>query len=571
MTNRSASIIPHLREHKPRAIPTHQLVPSHPISAAPSAIPQPLPAAVAHVSQPLEHVLTTLPYSTSHHEQNSPFPRHPVTTNIQPALSVTPSSVTKTRKRFRKKANGLFGDQTELKKRMSKLIIKADKPKLVQKPVSALNNLDPQRPFQFLPAAKTIIKHLTATMSPLSQFQNANCEKTAEPKDSLEFVMLDDTASRSIGSLEKIDVLRNTVGKLTLLSNEQFLSILGLGRSSHDHKKPYDKHRSHVIGQRITPPFRPLPRPEGGRQQWETLDANNSPTKSADRTGLPAVLRCKTRRLDRGYRRVDVLRARFQWSTGTEATTTPSSVTSAQALHDTLPDGTRSTPTKRTRRRKPPGWDKDEGKPSLNDRDVLLEVEAQYQEPNSLEQAQDINRQETSPIIRKRQRVSSSENSTDTESEENCEGESNHWENLDTRRHTKRIRPSRPDSEKCHSNNVSEGHNALKILVEAATGRTPMHREAKHSEGPRYSTQDDEESTDIKKSQRGSELDTNGIRERHEQSQTRKRRQLLRNSPRKRAHDTHNERRTRSWQGEDLGENARDANYCREKRRRKLH
>lgn len=559
MTNRSASIIPHLREHKPRAIPTHQLVPSHPISAAPCAIPQPLPAAVPHVSQPSEHVLTTPPHSTSPHEQQSPPSRRPVTTNIQPDLSVTPSFVTKTRKRFRKKANGLFGDQTELKKRMSKLIIKADKPKLVQNPVSASNSLHSQRPFQFLPAAKTIIKHLTATMSPLSQDQNANCEKSAESNDSLRFIMLDDTASGPMGSLEKIDVLRNTMGKLTPRSNEKFLSILGLGKSSHDRKKPYSQHQAYIIGQRITPPFRPLPRPEKGQQQWATLDNNNSSTKNVDRTGLPAVLRCKTRRLDRGYRRADVLRARFQWSTGTEVTTAPSSGTSAQALHDTLPGGTRSTPTKRTRRRKLPGWNKDEEKASLNDGDVLLQVEAQYQEQNSLERAQDINRQEMSPNVRKRQRASLIENSTDTESEENCEGESNHWENFDTYRHTKRIRPSRPDSEKRRSDNVPEAHNALTILVEAATGRTPMHREAKHSKEP----------TGIEKSQHGSELDTYAIQERHEQSQTSKRHQLPRNSHRKRACDTHNERHTRSWQGEELSENAKDVNNYREKRRRK--
>lgn len=569
MTNRSASIIPHLREHKPRTIPTHHLVPSHPISAAPCAIPQPLPEAEADVAQPSRHALTTpQPQYASSYELRSSSPARSVIHGPPPISPITPNSVTKTRKRFRKKANGLFGDQTELKKRMSKLITKADSSKLVRPVVTNLKNSHSrtQRSFQSLPAARAIIKHLTATISSLAHDPSLTAGGASVSRDSLEFIKLDETAIAAVGSLEKLDVLRNSMGKLTPLSTEQFLSTLGVGRSPRDIKKPFERDLIQGIGQRITPPSRPPPDPEGLQQ---TPKIEIAPPKSVDRTGLPAVLRCKTRRVDRGYRRADVLRARLRWTAGTEATTPSSATSAAAAHHDTLLERTRTISSERTPPREPPIQNDEKRKGSFNDRVMLIDVESQHQETGSVEQELESHHQEISPRIRKRRRAAREDSRSGTAETESHDRHSQYRERFDTSSFTKRRRPSRPDLEKHDPDDVSEAHNALKILVEAATGRTGAHREINHPEQPVIGTGDDnDELASIEKAKNASELDTHNTHEHQELTQKCKRCQLPK-SHRKRMRDKSSEDHARIWQGEDLSETVSNANECTDKRRRK--
>lgn len=532
MTNRSPSIIPHLREHKPRAIPTHHLVPSHPISVAPCAIPQPVPQSVTSIPDRSERILATQSSHSASHELRSPTQVRQITGSSRPALLATPNSISRPRKRFRKKANGLFGDQTELKQRMSKLIMKTDNQKLVQQAGNVLKDpcLHPHQSFDFLPAAKTIVKHLTASVSSVTQSQNLHDDETTKPSNSIDFVSLLDTHSNAVESLEKVNILRKMMGKLTPHSNEQFLATLGLGKSTPDTKKSIARNRTD-FARDITPPARPLPNLESEHQDQNPIEVKTLSSKTIERSGLPAVLRCKTRRLDRGYRRADVLRARLQGNAETEAATTPSSVTSAAAhCESTLDGGTTPPQTKSTRRRY--SQNRAEKRGRQNEEDVLLEMESRYQR-SSAEQAPDVDNRESQIRVRKRRRVPETENTVPSDEKQET-GNSYHNETNETDRFSKQVQTDRSNPEQHDQvHTASEDHTGLEMLVEAATGRTNAQKEGGRLEKP-----DDLVEEDVGKVECIARDDrlvhSNGIHEHHAQIQRQPRSNVRRTDTRRR-------------------------------------
>ena len=104
------------------------------------------------------------------------------------------------------------------------------------------------------------------------------------------------TASRVLGSPERWKKVCMNMGRLSPQSNEAFFEELQLGTPPRERKR--------VRKNMPCPPA--LPFLEGGEE-----DAGRSPT-CVERTGAPAKLRRKARRLERGYRRDDVLRVRLQ-------------------------------------------------------------------------------------------------------------------------------------------------------------------------------------------------------------------------------------------------------------------
>lgn len=250
---------------------------------------------------------------------------------VEPCTPQTP----KPRKRFRKKVNGLFGDQTDLKRRMAKLL----------RDISAadvLANCDHMGTPRGGPANNTDIP-LTLTLSQgviqrlnlskSSHNQAANQEATtthlelmdavdnnlvtAQQSREFDFPELTATASRILGSPERLREVHRTMGRLSPRSNEQFIEEMQLGKSP---KVEHSKRESNADEAKPNPPL--LPRSavidmEGRRRILEM-----SPV-SADRTGTPAVLRRKVRRIERGYRSADILQVRLYGNSSTDQGISP--------------------------------------------------------------------------------------------------------------------------------------------------------------------------------------------------------------------------------------------------------
>lgn len=166
---------------------------------------------------------------------------------------------------------------------MSKLLRNADPTNLL---VALGNDMEPPpRPPPSLPIADGLLETLPA-------FPKAP-PPTAQDFDLPAFV---DTARRLLGSPERLQTVRRTMGRLSPRSNDRFLTELELGTPP---SPP-------VRDGGLTPP--PLP-------SVGSSEPDSSPV-AMERTGAPAVLRRKARRLDRGYRCADVLRARLGDSPG---------------------------------------------------------------------------------------------------------------------------------------------------------------------------------------------------------------------------------------------------------------
>lgn len=315
MADKITTILPFVRKHKPRAVPVRGSAPSHAVVRAPRAI-------VEHNESVVRDVLHSSPTPRRISLESSLFPHERRSSSniltLRPSSlsTVVPSAhISKPRKRFRKKVNGLFGDQTELKKRMSKLIRDSD----------ALNTEEGSRGLEagpndcenssgaLLPAAKSIIAHLEATGQSIKSGSEAN-EESARMSDSFDFVKLTETACKVVGSPERLAVLRRTMGTLSPRRNDRFIEELKLGKSS-----PAPRNPEQDCNGLIAPPPRPIVVSDVLRRDIEKLGAANLSPVSVDRTGAPAVLRCRARRLDRGYRCADVLRARLHSSTLAES------------------------------------------------------------------------------------------------------------------------------------------------------------------------------------------------------------------------------------------------------------
>lgn len=319
MTDGPGPMHQYVRKHKPRVLP-HLPAPVHTIAPIPRAVVGSRTAARLE----LQHARS----DEARSEPSSELPLLPSIRAVQTASSSRPSSssnvplstgATKPRKRFRKKVNGLFGDQTDLKKRMDKLLRKTDASEIVFSADAADSDVVTRHreSAQSLPAAKSIIDHLAAA-SPSPQPQDTESTHAVTPTDSFDFVELTETANKMLGSPEKFANLRKIMGKLSPRSNERFLEELDLGRPSRSLKKnELDKRPENV-----TPPVLPLVNEYKSDKNRADEVLALSPV-SVERTGAPAVLRRKARRLDRGYRCADVLRARLRGGISREALALP--------------------------------------------------------------------------------------------------------------------------------------------------------------------------------------------------------------------------------------------------------
>lgn len=333
-----------VRKSKPRktaaAVPPHNVVPA-PLAlvratsatAVVRAMPRPAP-------QPCSSDPTDLPLPSA-------VPR-PVPL-LEPTSPTVPTP--KPRKRFRKKVNGLFGDHTELKKRMNRLLLNTDSTTTrstprgptdsaaapAERPVSPILHASP---LPKLPPAYAVVERLNAgamTNAPSSSRTGIALKSSLSPsellkdqdekmKEKLLFKCdkVDDddvkslrsfdtpafvaTASRAVGSPERLRAISRNMGRLSPRSNARFLEEVLVGSE-------LTPRRVKVTDDgKLTPPH--LPSVDSSEFETEKPSPPQdskfalSPV-SVERTGAPAVLRRKVRRLDRGYRSEDVRRARL--------------------------------------------------------------------------------------------------------------------------------------------------------------------------------------------------------------------------------------------------------------------
>eukprot|EP00177_Eucheuma_denticulatum_P005557 GFKZ01010102.1.p1 GENE.GFKZ01010102.1~~GFKZ01010102.1.p1 ORF type:complete len:521 (+),score=68.56 GFKZ01010102.1:176-1738(+) len=321
--------------------PHLELAPAPP-TPAPSTPAPPTPAPAAHpaTSTPPASVAAPAPIA-QHVPPPTPIQRVP---RVPPAPPATPSTTQpRPRKRFRKKVTGLFGDQTELKKRIEKLLIHVDTAVLYGTPDSERADDEPllpplprlrapPRPSVNLPLADAVLEKLKAVSA---AGMNSAAGPTSAKPVSKEDEMCDDddslasfdspaftaTAIRLVGSREKLKTLKKHMGSLSLQSNERFIEELGLGTSSdvENAKKPKNQVRKSA---NIVPPKLPGLDSDLESQATEDVAQFSSPV-SVDRTAIPAILRRKVKRSDRGYCSADVLRARMQGTSLAEVAASP--------------------------------------------------------------------------------------------------------------------------------------------------------------------------------------------------------------------------------------------------------
>lgn len=239
--------------------------------------------------------------SVDHHPFNRPLAMNSKT-------GIGGGAGTRPRKRFRKKVSGLFGENTDLNKRMSKLIQETDINKIKIGPDAAdADVLMRQR----LPSAA-----LMDTKSLLS-----SSLRTQSSSDSFDFIELTEAATKALGSPEKLHSIRKAMGTLDPLDNEKFLDELNLGMQIEVIDKDPDDRK--MFGPK--PPKLP-PLDEESCSHSGHVTPSESPAMHLGSTrqkmflpAVPAVLRSKTRRADRGYRSKDVLEARLKASKGTSS------------------------------------------------------------------------------------------------------------------------------------------------------------------------------------------------------------------------------------------------------------
>lgn len=304
---RAPSILPYLRQHKRRALSVSIPAPDHAIDAIPNANvrPPPFPTNVHHPHQVTDSTSpnhdvpqqpkTLLPPNRAENESHGDFKA----TNI----------FSKPRKRFRRKVTGLFGDHTDLKKRMKKLCIETNVSDILKTKCEKISA--PETFQKSLPATDGIIQLLTeSSQSPEMKSHPVDKDALA-PKDSFDFVQLTQNAVGKMGSMEKLSELRKYMGTLSPQSNENFLSFLKLGT-----RPVFVQERIKVLRKDVSPTIvplsKPFPDPTGEFQCEEKNGSWTLPSlESVDRSAFPALFRCKVRRHDRGYRHEDVLRARL--------------------------------------------------------------------------------------------------------------------------------------------------------------------------------------------------------------------------------------------------------------------
>lgn len=301
------------RKQKPRHLPLTTSAPVHNIFPAPRARVTPLPT--THIPSSSSHAPSNLTLSPPSTFRDAPELPHPA-----PTSPVTPTA--KRRRRFRKKVTGLFGDQTDLKRRMDKLIRDVDAHDLLDN-AALVNNpiLSPMVPTpqsstpHTLPAAASIIARLNMVqeartgLTKLSsrQAKDTGSNRKLSPNASFDAPELTRIAHDVLGSPERLATVRGTMGSLDRRNNERFLEELEI------RGQPGPLSLDAVMAAQAPPPPE-LPMVSAYKDQDQDFSDGEmmdmSPI-SNERAAAPAVLRKKARRLERGYRREEVLRARL--------------------------------------------------------------------------------------------------------------------------------------------------------------------------------------------------------------------------------------------------------------------
>lgn len=234
------------------------------------------------------------------------------------------------RKRFRKKVSGLFGENTDLKKRMVKLFQHTDLSKITLRPDAAdADVLMRQRP----PSAALMDTDSLLSSLPREgeeEHDEANSSKktnrSIKAADQKPVLVTDseltDAARRAIGSPAKLETIRRAMGTLDPSDNRRFLDELDLddlpssfGGSNSAGGVGMD---SDTATRPIPPLLPPLHDDSSSHCEHSTPSASRLPA-------VPAVLRSKTRRAERGYRSKDVVEARRKAAKGTLSSSSRSS------------------------------------------------------------------------------------------------------------------------------------------------------------------------------------------------------------------------------------------------------
>lgn len=201
------------------------------------------------------------------------------------------------RKRFRKKVNGLFGENTDLHKRMTKLIRTTDMSKITVGRDAADADL--------LVRKRKPVGALFETESLLATLPKESSS------DSFDFVELTSAATKALGSPERLANVRSSIGTLDPVHNKRFLDELDLGPNEIICGKDMEKKPAS-----LQPPTLP---PLDASSLCKAKPVEKFPRSLISRrrtilAAIPAILRSRTRRAERGYRSKDVLRARLQTS-----------------------------------------------------------------------------------------------------------------------------------------------------------------------------------------------------------------------------------------------------------------
>lgn len=267
---------------------------------------------------------------------------HRISSSLGANVAITTG--TRPRKRFRKKVSGLFGENTDLNKRMSKLIRETDISKIKIGPDAA--------------DADLLLRHRQPAGA-LMDTGNLLSRLPEHPSsaDSFDYKELTAAATKALGSPEKLARVRKAMGTLDPADNERFLDALELGHNQvsddpcvaemANKDKPQDDNSNATdivdCDEKLVEPSSAQPpklaplqlkftvEPEMEMETvvdrvvtstTSTRPAPGSPQNSAKNffekrrnilmQAIPAVLRSKTRRADRGYRSKDVVEARLK-------------------------------------------------------------------------------------------------------------------------------------------------------------------------------------------------------------------------------------------------------------------
>ncbi len=189
------------------------------------------------------------------------------------------------RKRFRKKVTGLFGEQTDLQKRMQKLL----------RPLTEDILLKKQQPYSDTSPNVELeqVKVSADTLGLAKQVVDELDKRTEQRPKPAADVVVSSMSTRALASIAKWKKFSNRIGRMSPRSNELFLNEVEVCTPCTRDTKDKD---------RFDPPTLP------------SLDKSSSPrtitNDSGSRMGTPAMLRRKVRRNERGYRGSDVLRMR---------------------------------------------------------------------------------------------------------------------------------------------------------------------------------------------------------------------------------------------------------------------